>query len=183
MAKASHELLQKMPPSATPTPVSSILWASTPNFRVSPSPNFWSWLPSFGSCFQGSSSVWKHCLDLLYVVRYEVIGPFDFPSHTFSWLTFQPTSIPSFVSLGSVARDDSLYIQTLYTLATQTMRIRSSHTLTLKHTLSTKISTHHSHCLWATFACYQCLLTCLHHQCQVSIVLWACYPLHPQSLT
>jgi len=92
-------------------------------------------------------------------------GPLLLPCFSFLWLSFQPTSIPSFVFLGSVARDNSLYIQTLCTLAEQTMCIHFTSTITQKHSLSTKNSTRHSHQLQATPAHRQRLLAHLQHQC------------------
>jgi len=55
-----------------------VLRTISPNLRVATSPNFQSWLASCGSYFCAASLVWKRCLDLLYVVRHEVIGPFNF---------------------------------------------------------------------------------------------------------
>jgi len=38
------------------------------------------------------------------------LGPFILPCFSFLWLSFQPTSIPSFIYLSSVAIGDSIYI-------------------------------------------------------------------------
>jgi len=56
------------------------LRANSPNLGVMTSPNFRSWLASCGSYFCVASWVWKCRIDLLYVVRHEVIDPFDFTS-------------------------------------------------------------------------------------------------------
>jgi len=106
------------------------------------SPNFQSWLASFGSCFSGPSSVWKHHLDLLYVIRHEVIGYFrlffshlllvDFSTNFYS-LFCQPW-ICSY-------RCFSIYTDPVHPIL-QTMCIHLSHSLPLKHTSPTKPSLH-----------------------------------------
>ena len=136
-----------------------VLQANSPNLGVATSPNFRSWLASCGSYFCVASWVWKRRLDLLYVIRHEVIDPFNFTSLLLLVVEFS-THFYSLFCLPWLCscRRFHIYTDHVHPIP-QTMHIRFMPTSTQKHTLSTK-----------TFACcpYRLRNSLIHHQCLVT---------------
>ena len=148
-----------------------VLRTISPDLGAATSPNFRSWLLSLGSYLTHASWVWKRRLDLIYVVRHEVIVS----SHPFLLLLLVVEFSTTFYSLFRLpwlcsCRRFYIYTDHVHPII-QTMRIRLSHPHSLKHTSPTKFSSRRSLRLRNSPVRLQRLISLLRHRRRVSNVL------------